>query len=145
MIVCPFSALTRYAAVLPGVEEAMALIAGLKTYETATYPISNGRVMVSSGTTMPTENATFEAHRQYLDIQYLVKGHEVVGWAPLDTLTPVSPFDTDKDIGFYTGKCDFFPISQGDCYAAFPEDGHMPTRYLDRPNDYCKIVVKLKV
>ena len=49
MIVCPFSALTRYAAVLPGVEEAMALIAGLKTYETATYPISNGRVMVSSG------------------------------------------------------------------------------------------------
>ena len=84
MIVCPFSALTRYAAVLPGVEEAMALIAGLKTYETSTYPISNGRVMVSSGTTMPTENATFEAHRQYLDIQYLVKGYEVVGWAPLD-------------------------------------------------------------
>ena len=28
MIVCPFSALTRYQAVLPGVEEAMALIAG---------------------------------------------------------------------------------------------------------------------
>ena len=97
MIVCPFSALTRYQAVLPGVEEAMALIAGLKTYETAAYPISNGRVMVSSGTTMPTENAVFEAHRQYLDIQYLVKGHEVVGWAPLDTLTPVSPFDTDQD------------------------------------------------
>ena len=49
MIVCPFSALTRYQAVLPGVEEAMALIAGLKTCETAAYPISNGRVMVSSG------------------------------------------------------------------------------------------------
>lgn len=113
MIVCPFSALTRYQAVLPGVEEAMALIAGLKTYETAAYPISNGRVMVSSGMTMPTENAIFEAHRQYPDIQYLVKGHEVVGWAPLDTLTPVSPFDTDKDIGFYTGKCDFFPFRKG--------------------------------
>lgn len=113
MIVCPFSALTRYQAVLPGVEEAMALIAGLKTCETAAYPISNGRVMVSSGMTMPTENAVFEAHRQYLDIQYLVKGHEVVGWAPLDTLTPVSPFDTDQDIDFYTGKCDFSPFRKG--------------------------------
>ena len=54
MIVCPFSALTRYKAVLPGVEEAMALISGLKTYETATYPISNGRVMVSSGANSPS-------------------------------------------------------------------------------------------
>lgn len=108
MIVCPFSALTRYQAVLPGVEEAMALIAGLKTCETAAYPISNGRVMVSSGMTMPTENAVFEAHRQYLDIQYLVKGHEVVGWAPLDTLTPVSPFDTDQD-RLLCGKMRLFP------------------------------------
>ena len=66
-IVCPFSARTRYQAGLPGVEEAMALIAGLKTCGTAAYPISSGRVMVSAGMTMPTENAIFEAHRQYLD------------------------------------------------------------------------------
>lgn len=109
MIVCPFSALTRYQAVLPGVEEAMALIAGLKTYETAAYPISNGRVMVSSGMTMPTENAVFEAHRQYLDIQYLVKGHEVVDWAPLDTLPPRVPLRYGSGYRLLHGKMRLFP------------------------------------
>lgn len=113
MIVCPFSALTRYQAVLPGVEEAMALIAGLKTYETAAYPISNGRVMVSSGTTMPTENAVFEAHRQYPDIQYLVKGHEVVGWAPLDTLPPCPPSIRIRISAFTRENATFSPFRKG--------------------------------
>ncbi len=145
MIVCPFKDLHRYAAVIPGVEEAIAKINALENYETATYPLENGRFMVSHGTTITAEGGVCEAHRQYLDIQYIVKGQEYVGWAPLDTLTPEGEFSTEKDIGMYAGPVDFMRIGEGYCYVVFPEDAHMPTRYLETPNDYTKIVIKLKV
>ena len=145
MIVCPFKDLSRYAAVIPGLEEAVATINGIQSLEPATYPLSCGRVLVQEGTTKPAEGRLLEAHRQYLDIQYIVKGQEVMGWAPLDTLELVGQFDESKDVGFYTGKFDLMRIGEGYCYVAFPEDGHMPTRYTDAPNDYTKIVVKLKV
>lgn len=143
MIVCPISDLGRYAPIIPGVEEAMALLAGLKSYETATYPLKNGRVMVMSGTTLPAQGGEMEAHRKYLDIQCILEGQEVVGWAPLAKSTPTLPFSEEKDIGFYTGPWEFMTITAGNCYVVFPEDAHMPTRHLDTPNAYTKAVVKL--
>lgn len=146
MIVCPWNQLGRYAAILPGLEEAQSLIAGLKTLEPAVYPLSGGgKVMVQQGTTLPASGGECEAHRKFLDIQYIVQGQEVVGWAPVDTLTPSVPFSEEKDIGFYRGHCDFLRIGEGYCYVAFPEDAHMPSRHLEAPNSYRKIVVKLKV
>ena len=146
MIVCPWKEMGRYAPVIPGLEDAVALVNGLKTMEPAVYPLENGgRVMVQRGTTVPAEGGELEAHGKFLDIQYIVQGQEVVGWAPVDTLTPTVPFSEDKDVGFYTGKCDFMRIGEGYCYVVFPEDAHMPSRHLDVPNEYVKIVVKLKV
>lgn len=145
MIVCPFKDLNRYCAIIPGVEEAIAKINALQTLEPGTYPLENGRFVVSHGTTKSTDHAQCEAHRQYLDIQYIVKGQEVMGWAPLDTLTPAGEFNTEKDVGKYTGAVDFVRIGEGYCYVVFPEDGHMPARHLDTPNDFTKIVIKLEV
>lgn len=146
MIVCPWKELSRYGAVIPGLEEAMALVDGLKTMEPAVYPLeSGGRVVVQGGTTVPAQGGELEAHREFLDIQYIIKGQEVMGWAPVDALTPTVPFSVEKDVGFYTGACDFMRIGEGYCYVVFPEDAHMPTRHLERPNEYQKIVVKLKV
>lgn len=145
MIVCPWNELTRYAPILPGLAQAVKLVDSLENYDSGVYPLSGGnRVVVMSGQTVPV-GAELEAHRQYLDIQYIVKGQEVMGWAPLNTLTLSGEFDEDKDVGFYTGTFDLMRIGEGYCYVAFPEDGHMPTRYVDAPNDYTKIVVKLKV
>lgn len=146
MIVCQWKELSRYVAVIPGLEEAMALVKGLKSLEPAIYPLENGgRVMVQKGTTVPAQGGEPEAHRKFLDIQYVVKGQEVVGWAPVETLTPTVPFSEEKDVGFYTGHCDFMRIGEGYCYVVFPEDAHMPSRHLDEANEYQKIVVKLKV
>ena len=145
MIVCPWNELSRYSAIIPGLEEAVKLVNSLENFNSAVHPLSGGnRVVVMSGQTVPV-GTELEAHRQYLDIQYIVKGQEVMGWAPLNTLTLSGEFDEDKDVGFYTGKFDLMRIGEGYCYVAFPEDGHMPTRYVDAPNDYTKIVVKLKV
>lgn len=144
MILCPWKDILRYAPVIPGLEEAVEKINALTSFETATYPLENGRFMVMSGTTAPMDGRC-EAHRNYLDIQYIVKGKEVMGWAPLDTMTPDGEFNTEGDCGFYQGQVELFPVPAGHCYVVFPEDAHAPTRHIAIPNDYTKIVVKLKV
>ena len=145
MIVCPFKDLARYADVIPGLEEAVRVINGIESLEPATYPLSCGKVLVQQGTTKSVEGRLLEAHRKFLDIQYIVKGKEVVGWAPVDTLTLDGEFNETKDVGMYAGNCDYMNIAEGYCYVVFPEDAHMPGSHLEQPNEYTKMVVKLAV
>jgi len=146
MIVCPFKELGRYAAIIPGLEEAMKAIHELTGLDPQTIPLSGGnRIMVQKYTTKDASEGKAEAHRQFLDIQYIVEGEEVVGWANVDTLTPDGDFLTDKDIGFYKGDVNCIRITAGNCYVVFPEDAHMPGIHLDEPHVCTKMVVKLKV
>lgn len=146
MIVCPFKDLGRYAAVIPGLEEAVKVAQSISSMEPATYPLENGgKILVQQNTTKAAQGQLLEAHREYLDIQYIVKGKETVGWAPVDTLTLDGEFNTTKDKGMYSGHCDFMEIGEGYCYVVFPEDAHMPGSHLETPSDYQKMVIKLKV
>ena len=144
MIICPWKDIMRYAPALPGLEEAVAAVNALTSYEAETYPLSDGnRFFVAVGTTKAPDFA--EAHRKYLDIQYIVKGQEVMGWAPLDACQLEGEFNDAKDVGKYSGDFQYITIPEGICYVAFPEDAHMPGRHLEVPNDFVKVVVKLKV
>ena len=144
MIICPWKDIKKYAPLLPGIEEAFDAVNALTDYEAKTYPLSNdNRFFVAVGTTKAPDVA--EAHRKYMDIQYIVKGKEVMGWADLNDCQIVDEFNEEKDIGKYTGDFEYVTINEGICYVAFPEDAHMPGRHLEVPNDFVKVVVKLKV
>lgn len=146
MIVCPFKELGRYTAVIPGLEEAVKMAECITSMEPATIPLSGGnKILVQQGTTKSVQGQLLEAHREYLDIQYIVKGRETVGWAPVDTLELDGEFNTAKDKGMYSGHCDFMEIGEGYCYVVFPEDAHMPGCHVDTPSQYQKMVIKLKV
>lgn len=146
MIICPFEDLTRYIPVIPGLEEAMAAIRDITDFTPRTIPLSGGnRINIGTFTTKDAGAGTIEAHRNYLDIQYVVAGRETMGWAPLGTLSPAGAFNQEGDIGFYTGPVEFTEIPAGICYVVFPEDAHMPTVHLDGPCTVTKMVVKLKV
>ena len=145
MIICPWKDILKYKSMLPGIEEAFAAVNALTAYEDkANYPLSDGNrfFLAVQGTKAPD---VAEAHRKYLDIQYIVKGKEVVGWADLAACTPTDAFNEESDIGFYSGDFNYITVNEGTCYVVFPEDAHMPGRHLDVPNDFVKIVVKLKV
>ena len=144
MIICPWKDIKKYASLLPGIEEAFDAVNALTEYEDKNYPLSDGnRFFLAVGTTKAPDVA--EAHRKYLDIQYIVKGKEVVGWADLADCQETVAFNEEKDIGMYTGNFEYITINEGICYVAFPEDAHMPGRHLEVPNDFVKVVVKLKV
>lgn len=146
MIVCPFKDLGRYAPLIPGLEEAMKAIADMTEWVPGVIQLSGGnRILVQEGTTKPVEGRTCEAHRKYLDVQYIVEGEETVGWAPLETMTLEGEFNEEKDIGRYAGPVDCMRIGAGYCYVVFPEDAHLPGSHLDTPHAFKKLVLKLKV
>lgn len=146
MIVCPWKDLGRYAAIVPGLEEAMKVVAELTDLTPRTIPLSDGnKILVQAGTTKDAATQQIEAHCNYLDIQYIVEGSEIMGWAPIETLTSAGEYNPVKDKAMYTGHVDFMNIAAGYCYVVYPEDGHMPGVHLDAPTEYKKLVVKLKV
>lgn len=146
MIVCPWKDLGRYSAVIPGLEEAMQAVAEITDWTPRTIPLSGGnKILVQQSTTKDAATQQVETHRNFLDIQYLVKGEEVVGWAPTWSLTPAAEYNETKDKQMFTGDVDFLRIREGYCYVVYPEDGHMPGVHLDQPQTYTKLVIKLKV
>lgn len=146
MILCPFHELKRYAPIIPGLEEALQAVAEITDWTPRTIPLSGGnRILVQEYTTRSAEGGNAEAHRNYLDIQYIVSGEETVGWAPLNTLTPVGEFNTEGDCGFYSGAYEMIRITAGNCYVVFPEDAHLPGVYMTQPCVARKLVLKLRV
>jgi biofilm protein TabA len=46
--------------------------------------------------------AKLEVHKKYIDIQFVLKGIDSMGWKPASVCSEVlAPFDEEKDIGFF--------------------------------------------
>ena len=146
MIVCPWKEIGRYSAVIPGLEEVIEATKDLTDLTPRTIPLSgNNKILVQANATKAAEGRSLEAHRKFLDIQYVLKGSEVMGWAPIDALEPDGAWNDAKDCGMFKGACECMNIPAGYCYVVFPEDAHMPGSHLDTPAEYVKLVVKLEV
>lgn len=86
----------------------------------------------------------WEAHRKYADIQYVVSGAEHMGWAPVASLK-AGPYDADKDFLKAEGKGQFLELRAGSFIVLFPQDAHMPSVAIDRPQAMKKVVVKVRL
>ncbi len=86
----------------------------------------------------------WEAHRRYIDIQYIVTGQERIGWALNTTLEPATALDEAKDVVFYTGSGDTITLREGMFAVFFPHDAHMPCMQVrERAQQVRKIVMKV--
>ncbi len=90
----------------------------------------------------------FEAHQEYVDIQCLLEGQEVVESTALNGLTVGTPYDPEKDVTFYVNTDSrkiFSHLVPGIFIAFFPHDAHMPGVSVgDFPVFVKKVVVKIK-
>jgi YhcH/YjgK/YiaL family protein len=96
--------------------------------------------------TVITDTPRFEYHRKYIDIQYIVSGEEVIGWAPAERMTITEAYEEEKDISLGTvldGKMTLVYLKAGQLAILYPEDGHAPKLAADRPSCVFKIVVKV--
>jgi len=98
--------------------------------------------------TTPAESKVgFEAHRKYIDIQYIVAGEEAIEWSPIEELEVTSEYNNEKDYSLYkrTKRSTRVNMYPGYFIVFFPDDGHMPCCQRDDPCDVHKVVLKVHV
>jgi YhcH/YjgK/YiaL family protein len=97
----------------------------------------------------PPAEARWEAHRQYLDVQYVAEGVERIGYAPLVDGLPVQlAYDSQKDVAFFDVRGDLVTVPAGSFAIFYPTDVHAPCLAAERSAaavDVCKVVVKCRV
>lgn len=95
----------------------------------------------------PIEQARFEAHREHIDIQFLLEGQEGIGHAPVGELTPATPYDKEKDVTRYKMPGSFTQVKlcKGMFCLLYPGDAHMACYQFNGPTNVHKVVVKVKV
>lgn len=98
--------------------------------------------------TVVTEAPKFEYHRKYIDVQFIVSGEEVIGWASDGTMTVSEAYDEKKDICFGTVKKGTWTpvhLQAGQLMVLWPEDAHAPKLAAGEPLPVMKIVIKVAV
>jgi len=109
------------------------------------YELDGDRVyaLVQHRDTRPRKGSLWEAHRRYIDIQYVFEGLELMGYANIRTLKVVEEYEESKEALMLRGKGDFVTVPAGTFVIFFPEDAHMPSIALKEPQPVKKVVVKV--
>lgn len=119
--------------------------------EDGKYPIhgEDSFAILQRYETREPESGKPEAHRQYVDIQYIAEGREELGWCPLSPeLAICDPYDKDKDLVFFDKLIPItaLTLEQGAFAVLYPCDVHRPCGSLgDAPEKVTKVVVKVAV
>src|SRR4030042_2055902 len=101
----------RYYNVHPAFEKAFAFLRqeGLAELPAGRHEIDGDRLfcMISKGPSRSRSEAKLEAHRKYIDIQYVIAGTDEMGWKPTaDCKLTDTAYNAEKDIEFFKDKPD---------------------------------------
>ncbi|MGL5125421.1 MAG: YhcH/YjgK/YiaL family protein [Fusobacteriaceae bacterium] len=96
--------------------------------------------------TKNVEDCFFETHKNYLDIQLIVKGEENIGYSEMEELEITVPFDTEKDVEKQFGIAqNIFKMKEDNFVIFFPKEPHMPCMKTNENKEIKKVVFKIKV
>ena len=96
----------------------------------------------------PAAENKFETHRIYADLQYVVRGTELIQVALPEDLAPTTDYDPGGDFRFYTatkGISDFV-VQAGEFTVFYPGTPHRPScLYKDNRGKVKKLVFKIRM
>lgn len=111
------------------------------------YEIAGSTVfaLVQSYESKPIENGKWEAHKKYIDIQYVFSGIEKMGYAVVNKLKVTQEYNEAQDCHLFEGEGSFITASANSFLIFYPDDAHMPCIAKDTPIQVKKVVVKVPV
>lgn len=151
MILDSLSQSALYSSISSRFEKAFAFLRQVnETTPVGRYDIDGEEVFafVQQHKTRPIAERQYEAHRRYIDIQFMIRGREVLYWAPLPMLTHVTmPFSEKDDAALFSIIPEGMPyqLREGQFTILFPEDGHVPSCTWGEAAEVLKVVVKVQV
>ena len=100
--------------------------------------------MVQTYETDP-EKTVSEAHKKYIDIQYMLEGEEIIGVAPFTCEKVETEAKPENDVWFYECKTEPLTLFEGSFMVLYPNDLHCPGVAVKDAKTCRKVVVKVKV
>lgn len=101
--------------------------------------------LVSEYNSKDLSEGKIESHKNYIDLQYIIKGEENIGFASKDNQEIILPYDAEKDFMLYHGTVTLFPLNEGMFMILFPDDLHMPGIKINENTTVKKLVIKIAV
>jgi len=119
------------------------------------YTLASGRhviddddiyAIVQEYETLDAATEEMESHKKYIDIQYMIRGTELVGHAFLKDQEISKEYSSENDFMQYADAPSFFTkMEEGTFMIFFPTDLHMPCIRISEPAQVKKIVIKVRV
>ena len=93
------------------------------------------------------EQCFFESHRDYIDVQFILEGEEIIEVVDINDLVVNFPYDKEMDLVKYDDNksSSVVKLKKGDIAIFYPRDGHMPCVRLNESVKVVKTAVKVKV
>ncbi|MDR3244340.1 MAG: YhcH/YjgK/YiaL family protein [Elusimicrobiota bacterium] len=113
--------------------------------ENKRYEIEDGIfALVSDCIPKPIGERKLETHEEFIDIQFVAEGEDVIGFKPADECPEVLiPYNKEKDVAFFKGIADYgLPLKAGQFVMIFPDEAHAPASG-DKKSK--KVVVKVRL
>jgi biofilm protein TabA len=118
----------------------------LDTLSAGKYVIDGDNVYatITVGPSKEFDKSAWESHRNYIDLQYVVKGKEKIGVAAASSATVIKPYDDTKDIANYTADGKFYIATPDEFFLFFPSDAHRPGIKVEGYDTVKKLVIKIR-
>lgn len=117
----------------------------LSSMELKTYELDGDKVFcnLAEFETVAADTKEFEAHKEYCDIHYIVKGKERIDFG---ITSRMKAGEYKPDIMFLEGEGNGEAIlEEGDFIICFPEDAHKPGIFIEKPSSIRKALFKVKI
>jgi len=105
-------------------------------------------VRIMSYTPKPATENRFEKHHVYADLQFIVKGVEIMQTSHGTDLVALTEYDTVGDYQFYrpTGVLNDLIVFKNEFVVFYPNEAHRPScAYLPKSEPVKKLVFKIKI
>ena len=152
MILDTLANAAQYQGIHAGIDQ---VLEAAKAYTPENYP--SGRVVLDGDNvfmnmaayeTHPTDNAVFEAHKQYIDVMVMVEGTETIYVKPTDALSHVyQEYKPEVEALLADFDTDATPVrlEAGSFVVLFPQDAHSPACDAEGAVNVKKIIGKVRI
>lgn len=101
-------------------------------------------VIVSEYETKSLSEGLWEAHKEYIDIQYIIKGNEKIGCCNIKNLVVEKQYDAEFDVVLGQASGNLISLNEGEFMVLFPEDVHKPGIVNNKIEQVKKVVIKVR-
>lgn len=117
--------------------------------------IEDGKIMLTDNiyvnvetyNTKNRKSTKFESHKKYIDVQYVIRGRELISIAHVKECIACTDYDADRDIIFYEDNYMgiYVTLYEGEHLVIYTQDAHMPCLNIEGYDTVKKAVFKIPI